>query len=566
MKCKLTEISKSYQDRVILDCISYDFSENGMYVIYGKSGIGKSTLLNILCGYEACDSGVIETETDNIVYALQNYELLDGMSVADNLSVCKSFYPNDFVDPYNTMRVLKVDHLMNQYPNELSKGQKQRIMVVKALCRSADIYLFDEPTSALDKEAARSVMNLLYEKAKTAIVIVVSHDLSLIDREKTTLLEIKQGKLLVHAEQKGLVHTKNVTEADIQKVNIDSVMKRILKRQSRKMMLIYCLFSVMILMMLMININRYQWKVYNDLYQEEYLYVKDNNYNRTMKDSASVMSFLDYDTGTNTFPIHAMPSHRKNDFERLKDGGIIINQNTAQFFEKRWELKQSELIGKTFYLEYSDGIYKKQVPFHIIDIIEERDAHTRATAYYDVSDLKKRIEHFEDISTQYYEIQAASESIEQLYAEKDRQGITVFHPMLSDKYEMAKQGVSEDVILWLLIGIVLLFYAAAVYFVQRNHWKYHLISNITLVNDGIECETVRNSYQRVYNRSVLAVTALAVEADIVCYGMERNAVLLIFGGVFIMLYLLNRALLKYYSAQLQMGKIAELLKAGQEIK
>ena len=41
-----------------------------------------------------------------------------------------------------------------------------------------------------------------------------------------------------------------------------------------------------------------------------------------MKDSASVMSFLDYDTGTNTFPIHAMPSHRENDFERLKDGAL----------------------------------------------------------------------------------------------------------------------------------------------------------------------------------------------------------------------------------------------------
>ena len=135
MKCKLTEISKSYQDRVILDRISYDFSENGMYVIYGKSGIGKSTLLNILCGYEACDSGVIETETDNIVYALQNYELLEEMSVADNLNVCKSFYPNDYVDPYDTMKVLKLDSLINQYPNELSKGQKQRIMVVKALCR-----------------------------------------------------------------------------------------------------------------------------------------------------------------------------------------------------------------------------------------------------------------------------------------------------------------------------------------------------------------------------------------------------------------------------------------------
>ena len=91
MKCKLTDISKSYNGRTILDHISYDFSANGMYVLYGKSGIGKTTLLNILCGYEQCDQGKIEIEDSQVVYALQNYELLDTMSVDENLKTCAAF-------------------------------------------------------------------------------------------------------------------------------------------------------------------------------------------------------------------------------------------------------------------------------------------------------------------------------------------------------------------------------------------------------------------------------------------------------------------------------------------
>lgn len=235
MKCKLTDISKSYNGRTILDHISYDFSANGMYVLYGKSGIGKTTLLNILCGYEQCDQGKIETEDSQVVYALQNYELLDTMSVDENLKTCAAFYPDSFEDPSAYMKALKVDHLIHQYPNELSKGQKQRIMIVKALCRRADIYLFDEPTSALDKASASAVMELLYEKAKTATVIVVTHDLTHIMKERTTLLEMKQGKMIEISKYQGDILNSQVKHSEIKQTEINNVMKRILKNKVVKL-------------------------------------------------------------------------------------------------------------------------------------------------------------------------------------------------------------------------------------------------------------------------------------------------------------------------------------------
>lgn len=567
MKCKLTDISKSYHDRIILDHISYDFSANGMYILSGKSGIGKTTLLNILCGYETSDSGLIETEGSQVVYALQNYELLDMMSVADNLKICETLYPNSFDNPIAYMKALKVDHLLNQYPNELSKGQKQRIMIVKALCRKADIYLFDEPTSALDKESAQAVTELLYEKAKTATVIVVTHDLTHMIENQTTLLEIQKGKLIEKSHHKKDTDNHHHTVIKHSSQQLKPIMKRILKKQSNKMMILYSLFAIVMITMLFINVHRYQWKTYGDLYESDYLYIRDtSDYERTMKKSGSIINFLDYDTGTTTFPLHVVPSHHEQDQERLKNGGVIINQNTAQFFANQWGIKETEVIGKTISLDYSDGSYRNEIAFTIIDVIEEKDAHTRAMVYYDKEDTAKRMEHYDEIGTSLYEIKANPDYIEKLYQDFDDQGSEVFHPMLSDKTELSQQGSAEDIILWLLIGIIYVFYLLFIYITCQNHWKYHLTSNMILINDGVSCDTLKSIYQNIYDKKMLTVSALSISACMVCYVIEFDLIFIIFAISFVIPYILNHICIRKNAHQLQKHKIADLLKASQEVK
>jgi len=567
MKCKLTDISKSYNGRTILDHISYDFSANGMYVLYGKSGIGKTTLLNILCGYEQCDQGKIETEDSQVVYALQNYELLDTMSVDENLKTCVAFYPDSFEDPSAYMKALKVDHLIHQYPNELSKGQKQRIMIVKALCRRADIYLFDEPTSALDKASASAVMELLYEKAKTSTVIVVTHDLTHIVKESTTLLEMKQGKIIETSKFQGEILNSHVKPIEIKQTEINTVMKSIIKKQSRKTILLYSLFSFAIIIMLLINIRQYQWKVYDDLYESEYLYIKDPaEYERTMKDSHSIINFLAYDTGTNTFPINAVPSHHEQDKEKLKDGGIIINQNTAQFLAGQYGMSETELIGKQFRLNYVHGTWINEISFEIREIITEKDAHTRAMAYYNSDDLKQRIDNYDEINTIQYELKGDSAYLEKLFNELYDQRVEVFHPMLSDKYELSRQGSAEDIILWLLIGIIYLFYMIFIYITNQNNWKYHLTSNIILVNDGVPCDSIRYVYQRLSNRGMLMISVVSSCACAVCFVIEMHPVFLIFAVLLLIPYFLNRICLRKNSGKFRKQHIADLLKASQEVK
>lgn len=568
MKCRLKEISKAYNGRIVLDKVSYDFSKNGMYVLYGKSGIGKTTLLNIISGYEKADNGILEIES-NPVYALQNYELLDSLNISDNLSACKSYHPHTFLNPDEYMKYLKVDHLCKQYPYELSKGQKQRIMVIKALCRKANIYLFDEPTSALDKESAQLVINLLYEKAKTAAVIVVTHDLTHIKKEKSTILELQKGKLIEinHSETENAFNTEIIETDENFSPEAYSIIKRIYKKQNRKTMIYYLLFSLIIITMIFINVNQYQWKVYNDLYEPEYLYIKETSqYDRTAKDNDSIINFLDFDTGLTTFPIHAVPSHHDSDKALLKDGGILINQNTAKFFMEYWGVKEADLIGKTFHLEFVYGVSKKQIDFEIRKVIIEQDARTSAMAYYDKNDLKNRIAYYDDIDTILYEQKVDASYIETVYGEKAGKHIEVFHPMLSDKYELTKQGSSESIILWLFIAIMYLFYILFITIMQRNNWKYHLTSNIIVINDGISCETVRNIYHKAADIPMMIVTAIALFTCFIAYMKDNEYIYLIAAFFMLFAYVVNRLCIDKNMKILRKHHISNLLKESQDLK
>lgn len=568
MKCRLKEISKDYNGRIVLDKISYDFSKNGMYVLSGKSGIGKTTLLNIISGYEKADEGILEIE-GNPVYALQNYELLDMMNISDNLSACKYYHPHTFVNPDTYMKYLKVDHLSKQYPYELSKGQKQRIMIIKALCRKSSIYLFDEPTSALDKESAELVINLLYEKAKTAVVIVVTHDLTHIKKEKTTILELQKGKLieLKHSQIEYDSNTDIIDTDEKASSEAYSMIKGIYKKQNQKTMIYYLLFSLIIITMIFINVNQYQWKVYNDLYEPEYLYIKDTSqYDRTTKENNSIINFIDFDTGSTTFPIHAVPAHHDLDKELLTDGGIIINQNTAKFFMEYWGVKEADLIGKTFYLEYVYGVSKNQIEFEIRKVITEQDARTSAMAYYDKNDLKKRIDHYDDINTILHEEKVNASYIETVYADKEANHIDVFHPMLSDKYALTKQGSSEGIILWLFIAIMYLFYLLFITIMQRNNWKYHLTSNIIIINDGISCDTVRNIYHKAADIPMMIVTGLSLLACILAYMIDNEFIYLIAAVFMIFAYVVNRLCIDKNIQILHKHHISNLLKESQDLK
>lgn len=168
--------------------------------LYGRSGQGKSTLLNLISGIENRYSGNIQVlgqdlaslsqrqkdrfRANNIGIIFQQFNLLPYLSAEQNILLAQRFKSADKkVQPENLAAIcdrLELSHnILLQKANQLSVGQQQRVAVARALYGSPSLIIADEPTSALDSQTREQFIQLLLDSAQTSTVIFVSHDMSL---------------------------------------------------------------------------------------------------------------------------------------------------------------------------------------------------------------------------------------------------------------------------------------------------------------------------------------------------------------------------------------------------
>lgn len=164
---KLENVSKRYDDTIIFDHLCIAIDQPGLYVILGKSGIGKSTLMNIISGIEKIDVGIREVDNMRIAYSLQVHTLIKQLNVQEHLLLYSKLFQIEQEEYYDkVIQKLGLKPLLYHYPNELSKGQCQRVSVAITLLSNCEILLFDEPTEYLNKHYKEVVMDLIYEKSK----------------------------------------------------------------------------------------------------------------------------------------------------------------------------------------------------------------------------------------------------------------------------------------------------------------------------------------------------------------------------------------------------------------
>jgi putative ABC transport system ATP-binding protein len=168
--------------------------------LYGRSGQGKSTLLNLISGIENRYSGHIQVlgqdlaslsqrqkdtfRANNIGIIFQQFNLLPYLSAEQNILLAQRFKSSDKkLQPENLAsicdRLELTRSLLKQKANELSVGQQQRVAVARALYGSPRLIIADEPTSALDTQTREQFIQLLLDSAQSSTVIFVSHDMSL---------------------------------------------------------------------------------------------------------------------------------------------------------------------------------------------------------------------------------------------------------------------------------------------------------------------------------------------------------------------------------------------------
>ena len=213
---EVKKINKSFDNKKVLKNVSFNVSKGERIAIIGPSGCGKSTTLRCINLLEKPDNGNIifdnidlmdkktnlEEVRRHIGMVFQSFNLFDNMTVLENIILAptklKIMNKKDAIKEAKIL--LKRFNLLdkiNNYPRELSGGEKQRVAIIRTLIMKVKIILFDEPTSALDPEMVSEVENVIKQIAFDGMtMIIVSHEMNFIKNVATKVIYMNDGKII----------------------------------------------------------------------------------------------------------------------------------------------------------------------------------------------------------------------------------------------------------------------------------------------------------------------------------------------------------------------------------
>ena len=212
----LTKIYKGKENVAIgIQDINLEFNIGEFVAIVGSSGSGKTTLLNVISGIDSYEEGdlIIDGKSTsdftmedfesyrraNVAFIFQNYQLIDSYTVLENVMIeliFKGFNRKDAkVRAKEILNKVGMGHRLHNRATKLSGGEKQRVVIARAIASDAQILVCDEPTGNLDSKNSNEIMRLLKEISANKLVLLVTHDESLIEGNANRIIRIKDGRI-----------------------------------------------------------------------------------------------------------------------------------------------------------------------------------------------------------------------------------------------------------------------------------------------------------------------------------------------------------------------------------
>lgn len=212
MKIKVKDLCKSFGNLTLFDHLTLEIPEKEITCIYGTSGCGKTTLLDIIGFIEPYQSGKIFYDgkqvrnkasqrkmlRDNIGFIFQDFGLIESETIINNLKIVKKIkkMPHKEKRIKEVLNSLQLDMDLNRKVYELSGGEQQRLAIAKIILKNPDLILADEPTASLDLGNKEIILNLLKQfSTEGKTVIIVTHDKDTIEiaDNKIDLSKVKEG-------------------------------------------------------------------------------------------------------------------------------------------------------------------------------------------------------------------------------------------------------------------------------------------------------------------------------------------------------------------------------------
>lgn len=229
---KIKNVSKSFKqgifNRVIaVDNVTIEVKEGTILGIAGNSGCGKSTLARMIVGLIDTSNGSIKLNNRNIK-ELKRKEISRQIQIIfqhpENSLDPKMKIKNSLLEPIKINRLYNIkdaerkirelielmglkDTLFDRYPNQISGGEAQRIVIARALSLEPKVIVFDEPTSMLDVSVQASIFKLLKDLQKRfkLTYIIISHDLEVLGRICDNLVIMNKGKIVDRGRTKDIM-------------------------------------------------------------------------------------------------------------------------------------------------------------------------------------------------------------------------------------------------------------------------------------------------------------------------------------------------------------------------
>ena len=196
---KIENLEKKYvvgkRDVPVLENVNVNVSEGEFVMIMGESGSGKSTFLNCISTLDMPSSGTVSFDGHDLAKAkyrdiekfrlqsfgfiFQDNHMIDGLTILENVIVSRLQYDKDAaVQGMKLLEQLNIAHLKDNYPHQVSGGEKQRAAIARALVNEPKLIFADEPTASLNPKTAEQIMNdLLALNKQGQTIVMVTHSI-----------------------------------------------------------------------------------------------------------------------------------------------------------------------------------------------------------------------------------------------------------------------------------------------------------------------------------------------------------------------------------------------------
>ena len=226
MRLEAAGVSFSYGNRRILSGISLQADDGDIIALLGRNGSGKTTLMRMLLGFLRPDEGTIaidghdiltmdsRTRARAIAYIPQQtetvypYTVLDAvvMGAAPSLSIFSRPGRKEESRAHAVLDILGIDDLSKRYINQISGGERQLVMIARAIAQDAKILLLDEPTSSLDYSNQLMVMERAEMLREEGYAIILStHDPAQALTYSTSIIALSEGSILYSGSPQDLM-------------------------------------------------------------------------------------------------------------------------------------------------------------------------------------------------------------------------------------------------------------------------------------------------------------------------------------------------------------------------